>query len=229
MSRRSNSNLDATKCLEIQPRFSLEYRSKKGGSFDQFDFTFSTQKSCCALAQRQGRTPKGPRIFMLAGNVPLVGFLLLHHRGGGTAGPLWPPNRNLVPGCNLGNAGGAGARGYCMSGGAASNQRWRLCIGDPRSGLVRRRRFGPRFAGLAPSAAAELGGVRAVAAPTRGVQGRCGEQVQGTNHREHCAGWRPRRRRFWNAALRGVLILREPSQDHSVLARFLPGTLDVFQ
>ena len=51
-----------------------------------------------------------------------------------------------------------------------------------------------------------------MAAPTGGVQGRCGEQEQDTNHAEHCAGWRPRRRRFRDAALRGVLILREPSQ-----------------
>jgi len=116
-----------------------------------------------------------------------------------------------------------------MSGGAALNQRWRVFIGDPRSGLVRGRRFGPRSAGLAPSAAAELGGVRAVAALTGGVQGRCGEDTQGKDHAEHCAGWRPRRRRLRDAALRGVLILREPSQNHSVLARFLPGTLDVLQ
>ena len=52
---------------------------------------------------------------------------------------------------------------------AALNQRWRLCIGDLRSGLVRGRRFGLRSARLAPSAAAELGGVSAVAAPTGGV------------------------------------------------------------
>ena len=56
-----------------------------------------------------------------------------------------------------------------MSVGAAFNHEWRVCIGDPRSGLVRGRRFGSRSAGLALSAAAELGGVRAVADFTGGV------------------------------------------------------------
>ena len=128
-----------------------------------------------------------------------------------------------------GNAGGAVARGCCLSGGAALNQRWKVCIGDPRYGLVRGWCFGPRSAGLAPLAASELRGVRAAAAPTGGVQGWCGEQVQGTNHPQHCAGWWPWRRRSRDAALRGVLILREPSQNHSALARFLPGMLDGLQ
>ena len=57
-----------------------------------------------------------------------------------------------------------------------------MCIGDAWSGLIRGHRFGPRSAGPAPSAAAELGGVKAVAAPTGGMQGRCGEKMQGTNH-----------------------------------------------